>query len=66
MVRCAVSSDLFQTCVFDAGFSFLDREDTVRVDVVNAFLSLIQQTDHTLGDLRRKRDFADQQDPRAG
>ncbi|OQV25143.1 Cullin-associated NEDD8-dissociated protein 1 [Hypsibius exemplaris] len=45
---------------------FNDREDTVRVDVVTAFLSLLQQTDHTLGDLRRKSDFVDQHDPRAG
>ena len=47
-------------------FVSLDREDTVRVDVVNAFQSLLQQTDLTLVDLRRKTDFVDQQDPRAG
>ncbi|XP_055342384.1 cullin-associated NEDD8-dissociated protein 1-like [Paramacrobiotus metropolitanus] len=41
---------------------FYDREDAVRVDVINAFSSLLQQTDNTLGAMRSKNDFGDERD----
>lgn len=45
---------------------FIDREETVRVDVIAAFLSLLQQTEYAMGGPRRKTDLIDEKDSRTG